>query len=59
LTPSPPAVDIQNLKKTMEIMWLHMLFGLFFVPTDNLAKSAQQLETMVLLFLHLYFSWSN
>ena len=41
----------------MALAWLHMLFGLFFVPSDGRAKSAQQLKMMVLLFLPLYFSW--
>ena len=41
----------------MKMTWLHMLFGLFFVPADSWAKSAQQLKTTVLLFHSLYFSW--
>ena len=35
-----------------------MLFGLFFfIPANSQVKLAQQLKTMMLLFLHLYFSW--
>ena len=30
--------------------WLHMLFGLFYIPADGQAKSAQQLILTVLPF---------
>ena len=43
----------------MKMTWLHMLFCAVFVPSDGRAKSAQQLKMMVLLFLPLYFSWSQ
>ena len=58
LKPSPPAFSIYNLKNTMKMTWLHMLFGQLFVPADSQAKSAQKLK-MTLLFLPLYFYWKN
>ena len=39
--------------------WLHVLFGLFFVPAESQVKSAQQLKMTVLLFLTLYLSCQN
>ena len=38
-------------------MAAHMLIGLFFIPANSRAKSAQQMKTTMLLFLPLYFSW--
>ena len=29
----------------MKMTWLHKFFGLFFIPTDGRAKSAQQLTS--------------
>ena len=46
LKSSPPAFFIWNLK-------------LFFIPADSRAKLDLQLETMVLLFLPLYFTCSD
>ena len=41
----------------MKMTWLHELFGLFFIPADGKAKSAQQLILTVLPFPNLYFPW--
>ena len=57
LIPSPPAISIKNLKKTMKMTWLHKFFGLFFIPANGRAKSAQQLISTVLPFHPLYFPW--
>ena len=45
------------LKKTMKMTWLHMLFGLVFIPADGRAKLAQQLILMVLSFHPLFYPW--
>ena len=37
--------------------WLHKFFGLFFIPANGQAKSAQQLISTVLPFHPLYFTW--
>ena len=37
----------------MKMTWLHNFFGLFFIPADGQAKSAQQLISMVLAFNRL------
>ena len=42
----------------MKMTWLHKFFGLFFIPADGRAKSAQQLISKVLPFHPLYFPWS-
>ena len=34
----------------MKMTWLHKIFGLFFIPANGRAKSAQQLISMVLPF---------
>ena len=41
----------------MEMTWLHKFFGLFFIPANGWAKSAQQLISTVLPFHPLYFPW--
>ena len=41
----------------MKMTWLHKFLGLFFIPADGRAKSAQQLISTVLPFQPLYFSW--
>ena len=56
LIPTPSAISIY-LNKTMKMTWLHKFFGLFFIPANGLAKSAQQLILTVLPFLPLYFPW--
>ena len=38
--------------------WLHKFFGLFFIPADNQAQSAQQLFLKVLPF-HPYISMNH
>ena len=55
--PTPPAISISNLKKTMKMTWLHKFFGLFFIPANGWGKSAQQLISTVLPFHPLYFPW--
>ena len=37
--------------------WLRKFFGLFFIPANSRAKSAQQLISIVLSFHPLYFPW--
>ena len=37
----------------------HKFFGLFFIPADGRAKSAQQLILTLLPFQPLYFPWSR
>ena len=37
--------------------WLHKFFGLFFIPANGRAKSAQQLISTMLPFHPLYFPW--
>jgi hypothetical protein len=39
----------------MKMTWLHKFFGLFFIPVDGQAKSAQQLISTVLPFHTQYF----
>ena len=39
----------------MKMLWLHKFFGLFFIPVNGRAKSAQQLIFTVLPFHPLYF----
>ena len=39
----------------MKMTWLHKFFGLFFIPADGQAKSAQQLILKELPFHPLYF----
>ena len=39
--------------------WLHKFLGLFFIPADGRAKSAQQLISTVLPFYPLYFRWDE
>ena len=43
------------LKLTMKMTWLQMFFGLFFIPANGRAKSAQQLISTVLPFHPRYF----
>ena len=37
--------------------WLHVLFGLVFVPATSRAKSAKQLKMTLWRFLSLHRSW--
>ena len=39
--------------------WLHKFFGLFFIPADSQAKSAQQLISTVLPFTPYIFHAQN
>ena len=49
---SPPTLFVKNIKKLTKMTWLHLFFGLFFVPANGWAELAQWLKTTVLLFLH-------
>ena len=46
----PEGLEDTPLKKKMKMTWLHKFFGLFFIPADGRAKSAQQLISTVLPF---------
>ena len=43
----------------MKMTWLHKIFGLFFIPANGRAKSAQQLISMVLPFDSLHFPYMH
>ena len=44
----------KNLKKTMKMTWLHMFFGLFFIPANGRAKSG-----ITVLIHELFHFWKR